>query len=91
MVKDSKGICDMCGHFVIFREDAHIIEDMEKNGNILELCPSCHHMFDHHLKRKIYEAVNKTTEYKLPHLWKKNPYQRAAEKSAEALKQSEEK
>jgi len=41
----------MCGHHVGVRQKAHIIAEGKKTGsNVLMLCPTCHIMFDTHLK-----------------------------------------
>jgi hypothetical protein len=49
----------MCGHHVAIRQKAHIYAEGDKSSsNTLLLCPSCHLMFDTHLKPKIYKALS---------------------------------
>lgn len=57
------GFCNMCGHHVAKRVKAHIIDKRENyskglRNNYLDLCPSCHEMFDRNLKPKLYDALH---------------------------------
>lgn len=82
------GLCEMCGHHVAVRQKSHIIaEGPKKAGNILMLCPTCHLMFDTHLKPKIFKAVLEAGLNGLPVSWNKSIYLQAAEKSSRALKE----
>jgi hypothetical protein len=82
----SAGICDMCGHHVGIRQKAHIlVESKKKEKNILMLCPTCHIMFDTHVKPKIFKAMTEAG-LQLPESWKKSIYEQAAEMSAKALR-----
>jgi hypothetical protein len=72
----SEGICDMCGHFVILRQKAHIIAEGKKDkNNLLMLCPSCHIIFDTHLKPKIFNALKNYGIKDFPISWEKSIYQ----------------
>ncbi|MBN1699347.1 MAG: hypothetical protein JW881_17640 [Spirochaetales bacterium] len=83
--KSIEGICEMCGHYVMIRQKAHIIAEGLKNGdNLLMLCPSCHSMFDIHLKPKMYKALDKASVKNLPVSWKNSIYFQAAEASQKA-------
>jgi hypothetical protein len=54
----SAGICEMCGHHVGVRQKAHIMAEGKKaQNNLLMLCPTCHIMFDTHLKPKVFKAM----------------------------------
>jgi hypothetical protein len=56
--KKTEGICEMSGHHVGVRQKAHIFAECKKVGvNLLMICPSCHIMFDTHLKPKIFKAL----------------------------------
>jgi len=56
----SEGLCEMCGHYVSVRQKAHILAEGKKTGeNLLMLCPSCHIMFDTHIKPKLFMALRK--------------------------------
>ncbi len=82
----SAGICEMCGHQVGVRQKAHIVAEGRKRGNnILMLCPTCHIMFDTHLKPKVFTALLETGLQDLPDSWRKSIYEQAAEASAKAL------
>jgi hypothetical protein len=82
----SAGICEMCGHHVGVRQKAHIVAEGRKKGNnILMLCPTCHIMFDTHLKPKVFTALLEAGLQDLPESWKKSIYEQAAEASAKAL------
>jgi hypothetical protein len=81
-MKDSKGICEMCGHFVLFRQKAHIFaEGKKKDPNLLMLCPSCHINFDVHLKPKIFKALSLVKNVSLPASWSKSIYEQALDAS----------
>lgn len=54
----SAGICEMCGHHVGVRQKAHIMAEGKKTeNNVLMLCPTCHIMFDRHVKPKVFKAM----------------------------------
>ena len=85
--KPSEGLCEMCGHYVKMRQKAHIVAEGKKTGvNLLMLCPSCHIMFDTHIKPKVFEALKQAGVDNLPNSWEKSIYQQAAEASQEARK-----
>ncbi len=86
----SAGICEMCGHYVGVRQKAHIMAEgkMTKN-NVLMLCPSCHIMFDTHVKPKLFIAMLEAGFREPPQSWKKSIYQQAAEASAKSLKKQD--
>lgn len=80
-------ICEMCGHHVGIRQKAHIIAEGKKKGiNLLMLCPTCHLMFDTHLKPKIFKALNEHG-IKLPKSWETSIYEQAAKASMKARNQ----
>jgi len=82
--KSSEGICEMCGHYVSVRQKAHILAEGKKTGeNLLMLCPSCHVMFDTHIKPKVFTALKKAG-INLPISWEKSIYHQAAEASRKA-------
>ena len=88
MKTTSEGICEFCGHYVALRQKAHIVAEGKKRGNnLLMLCPTCHIMFDTHVKPKIYKALNEIKVTNLPDSWEKSIYQQAAEASAKARRQ----
>ena len=75
----------MCGHNVAIRQKAHIFAEGKKSGaNILMLCPTCHLMFDTHVKPKIFKALTEAGVKGFPLSWKKSIYEQAAEASAKA-------
>jgi hypothetical protein len=79
-------MCEMCGHHVGVRQKAHILAEAKRSSNnVLMLCPTCHVMFDTHLKPKVFEAMVEAGLPELPESWKKSIYQQAAEASAKAL------
>jgi len=83
----SAGICEMCGHHVATLQKAHIVaENRKKGNNILMLCPTCHIMFDTHVKPKVFKALLEAGLQDLPESWKKSIYDQAAEASAVALR-----
>ena len=85
--KSSEGLCEMCGHYVKTRQKAHIIAEGKKTGNnLLMLCPSCHIMFDTHLKPKVFKTLKQAGVINLPDSWEKSIYQQAAEASEIARK-----
>jgi len=49
------------------------------------LCPTCHIMFDTHIKPKVFKALLEAGLQDLPELWKKSIYEQAAGASAVAL------
>jgi hypothetical protein len=82
-MKTKEDICEMCSHHVAIRQKAHIFAEGKKSGsNILMLCPTCHLMFDTHLKPKIFKALTEAGVKDLPASWKKSIYAQAAEASA---------
>ena len=87
MARDSAGICELCGHHVVIRQRAHIVAEGKKSGhNLLMLCPTCHIMFDTHIKPKVYKALVQAGVTNLPKSWEKSIYTQAAEASAKRLK-----
>lgn len=79
----SAGICEMCGHHVGVRQRAHIVAEGRKAGNnLLMLCPTCHIMFDTHVKPKVFMALIDAGFKDLPESWRKSIYEQAAEASA---------
>ena len=83
--KSSEGLCEMCGHYVKMRQKAHIVAEGKKTGaNLLMLCPSCHIMFDTHIKPKIFKSLKQAGINNLPKSWEKSIYQQAAEASQSA-------
>jgi hypothetical protein len=86
MKSKSEGSCEMCGHHVSLRQKAHIVAEGKKHGsNLLMLCPTCHVMFDTHVKPKIYKALAEAKVTNLPDSWKESIYAQAAA-SSRALK-----
>jgi hypothetical protein len=76
------GICEMCGHHVGVRQKAHIFAEGKKaGGNLLMLCPSCHIMFDTHLKPKVFKALVDAGVRGLPKSWESSLYEQAAQAS----------
>jgi len=83
----SAGICEMCGHHVGVRQKAHIMAEGKKTeNNVLMLCPTCHIMFDTHVKPKIFKAMMEAGFQEMPESWKKSIYEQAAEASATVLR-----
>jgi len=81
----SAGICEMCGHHVGIRQKAHILAEGKKMANnLLMLCPTCHIVFDTHLKPKIFRAMIDFGFKDMPESWKKSIYEQASEASAKA-------
>lgn len=77
-----ENFCEMCGHYVANRQDAHIVaEGGRARVNILKLCPSCHLMFDTRLKPRLYEALKSAEVTNIPKSWKKSIYYQAIEAS----------
>ena len=75
----------MCGHYVANRQRAHIMAEAEKSrANLLLVCPSCHIMFDTHLKPKIYKALRRQGVKGLPKSWEASIYEQAAKASQRA-------
>jgi len=82
-MKDSSGICEMCGYHVRIRQKSHIVAEGKKRGNnVLLLCPTCHLMFDTRIKPKIYKALVEASIKGLPESWKSSIYEQAAKASA---------
>ena len=82
----SECMCKMCGHHVGILQKAHIMAEGKKSGNnLLMLCPTCHIMFDTHVKPKIFEAMVEAG-LQLPESWRNSIYTQAAEASARARK-----
>jgi hypothetical protein len=50
------------------------------------LCPSCHIMFDTHLRPKIFKALNENGIKDIPKSWKSSIYDQAAKASMMARK-----
>jgi len=85
-MKNSSGLCEMCGHHVAIRQKAHIVAEGPKTGpNLLMLCPTCHLMFDT-LKPKVCQALKDWGVSDLPASWGKSIYEQAAKASAAARK-----
>lgn len=83
MKTKSEGICELCGHYVGLRQKAHIVAEGKKTGsNLLMLCPTCHIMFDTHVKPKVHKALVEVGVQHLPDSWEKSIYMQAAEASA---------
>ena len=61
-------------------------EGKKTGSNVLMLCPTCHIMFDTHLKPKVFKAMVEVGLLGFPESWKKSIYEQAAEASAKALK-----
>jgi hypothetical protein len=62
--------CEMCGRHNAFREEAHIIAEWELDWwNNLKLCPTCHRMFDIHLKPRLFAALEVHGAKGLPKSW----------------------
>jgi hypothetical protein len=82
----SDGICEMCGHHVGIRQKAYIIAEGEKTeDNVLMLCPTCHIMFDTHIKSKIFKVMIEGGFQNMPESWKKSIYDQAKAASAEGI------
>jgi len=87
MKSPSSGICEMCGHHVGVRQKAHIVAEQSKSGaNLLLLCPTCHIMFDTHVKPKMFKALSKAGVKGIPKSWESSIYDQAA-KASQAAKQ----
>ncbi|TVQ96335.1 MAG: hypothetical protein EA399_16075 [Desulfovibrionales bacterium] len=72
----------MCGHQVMVSQKAHILTEGPKKGaNLLILCPSCHTIFDTHIKPKENQALLDAGVENMPKSWEKSIYQQAAEAS----------
>jgi hypothetical protein len=83
---EKSDICEMCGHHVGIRQKADILAEGKKAGvNLLMLCPTCHIMFDTHLKPKIFEALNEFG-VKLPKSWETSIYEQASKASMKSRK-----
>lgn len=85
----SDGVCEMCGHHVGVRQKAHILAEGKKiEDNVLMLCPTCHIMFDTHVKPKIFKAMLAAGLQEFPESWRRSIYEQAAEMSAKALQKN---
>jgi len=83
----SEGNCELCGHAVAIRQKAHVVAEGRKHGpNLLMLCPTCHIMFDTHVKPKVFRALSEAGVTNLPRSWTRSIYEQAAEASARALR-----
>jgi transcription elongation factor Elf1 len=81
----TSGTCEMCGHHVWIRQKAHILAEGKKTkDNLLMLCPTCHQMFDTHVKPKIFRAMVAAGFRDFPESWKKSIFELAAEASAKS-------
>ncbi len=79
----------MCGHHVLLRQKAHIVAEGKKSEpNLLLLCPTCHLMFDTHLKPKINKALLQSGVKNLPKSWENSIYEQAAIVSQKATRQN---
>ena len=58
------------------------------NNNVLMLCPTCHIMFDTHVKPKVFKAMMDAGLQDFPESWKKSIYEQAAEAAAKARKRN---
>jgi hypothetical protein len=84
----NEGCCEMCGHHVILRQKAHIVAEGDRSAkNILMLCPSCHVLFDHQLKPRLYLALMNAKASGLPESWKNSHYEQAAAASKKAIQE----
>ncbi|MFC1579548.1 HNH endonuclease [Thermodesulfobacteriota bacterium] len=62
--------CEMCGRHVMMREKAHIVAEAgDDMANLLWLCPSCHRVFDRHLKLRLFDALKAYKVKGLPKSW----------------------
>jgi hypothetical protein len=88
----SAGICEMCGHHVGVRQKAHILAEGKKTeNNVLMLYPTCHIMFDTHVKPKVFKAMMEAGLQDFPESWRKSIYEQAAEASRNALQKNRKK
>ncbi|MHC4573078.1 MAG: hypothetical protein ACYS76_02915 [Planctomycetota bacterium] len=86
MKEENAGLCEMCGYQVANRQKSHIVAEARKSGvNVLHLCPSCHIMFDTHVKPKICRALKNAGFKDLPKSWETSIYEQAA-KASEAIR-----
>ena len=87
MARPASGTCEMCGYHCALRQRAHILAEGKKSGaNLLSLCPTCHLMFDTHLKPKIFKALSQAGIRDLPESWRTSIYTQGAKASAPAGK-----
>ncbi|MCD4715586.1 MAG: hypothetical protein K8R45_02445 [Desulfobacterales bacterium] len=83
--KVSAGTCELCGHYVSVRQKAHIVaEELKMEPNILMLCPTCHIMFDTHVKPKVFKALREAGVKGIPKSWETSIYHQAAVESQAA-------
>ncbi len=59
-------------------------EGKKTENNVLMLCPTCHIMFDTHVKPKVFKAMMEAGLQDFPESWKKSIYGQVAEASAGA-------
>ena len=73
--------CVMCGACYPFPEAAHIIDKTEwrtstdgcdRQVNGIPLCPSCHRIFEEHLRPYLFEALEAFGAKGLPESWKQS-------------------
>jgi len=77
-MKLNEGCCEMCGHHVALRQKAHIVAEGDRSPeNVLLLCPSCHVLFDHQLKPRLYRALIRAGVSGLPNSWTTSHYEQA--------------
>ena len=77
----------MCGHYVAVRQKAHIVAEGRKAGaNLFMLCPSCHIMFDTHIKPRIHKSLKEYGVKNMPASWETSIYEQAAKASVRARK-----
>lgn len=77
----------MCGLYVAVRQKAHIVAEGRKSGmNLLMLCPSCHIMFDTHIKPKIHKSLKGHVVNNMPASWGMSIYEQAAKASVRKQK-----
>ena len=72
-------------------EGTYCSEGRKTGVNLLMLCPSCHIMFDTHIKPKVYASLKQAGVGNLPKSWEKSIYQQAAEASQATRKNEENK
>ena len=88
--ENKEPFCEMCGHQVAILQKAHILaEGNKRDPNLLRLCPTCHMMFDTHLKPKIFEALKEYGIKGFPKSWEKSIYMQAAEASTKIRRKKE--
>ena len=69
------------------RQRAHIVAEGPKTGpNLMMLCPTCHVMFDTHIKPKVCKALKNYGVQGLPAAWEISIYEMAGVKAAETMR-----